>query len=106
MEELGVKSKPVLVSKRMLGRNKISHPEIDVKDYSILLGAGLYNNQYMFKANLEKPNYWHFIGKLEDGKHNAGIIVELAETKENFEVVHITKLRDRSVRRIKERDKN
>ena len=104
LEELGIKSKPVLVSKRMLDRNKQAHKEISEKEYSILLSIGLYNNQYIFKANPEKPNYYHFIGKLEDGKHNAGIIIELAETKENFEVVHITKLRDKSVEQIKKRD--
>ena len=105
LEELGKSNKPVLVSKRMLDRNKSVHPDLDEKDYDEMLGISLYRPNYIFPANPEKPNYFHFIGKIEDGK-NSGVIVELAENKDNYEVVHVQRLRDKSVERIKRRDGN
>lgn len=89
----------------MLDRNKSVHPDLDEKDYDEMLGISLYRPNYIFPANPEKPNYFHFIGKIEDGK-NSGVIVELAENKDNYEVVHVQRLRDKSVERIKRRDGN
>lgn len=103
LEELGVESKPILASKRMLDRNKIAHPDISEAEYDVLLGSSLYNPQYIFPANPDKPDYFHFISTIDDGK-NSGVILELAKNKDNFEVVHIQKLRNKSVARIKKRD--
>jgi len=105
LEELAVESKPILASKRMLDRNKIAHPDISEEEYNTLLGNSLYNPQYIFPANPDKPDYFHFISNIDDGK-NSGVILELAKTKDNFEVVHIQKLRNKSVERIKKRDGN
>ena len=105
LEDLGVKSKPVMVSKRMLTRNLQAHPEIDKKDYDKLLSYGLYNADYIFRANREKPSYFHMIAKLPDGKSNSGLIIELSDNKDNFEIVHVTKLRDRSVRSLTKKNR-
>ena len=103
LEELGKKSKPVLVSKRMLDRNRKTHPDVSEEEYNLLLSSSLYNPNYILPANLEKTDYFHFIANIENNK-NSGVIVELSENKNNYEVVHIQKLRDRSVKRIIKRD--
>ena len=103
LRELNKKDKPVIASKRMLDRNKKVHPDIAEEEYNILLTNGLYTPQYILPANQNKLSYFHFIGNIEDNK-NSGVIGKLSETKENYEIVHIQKLRNKSVNKIRRRD--
>lgn len=103
LRELNKEDKPVVASKRMLDRNKMAHPDINEVEYNVLLINALYTPQYILPANPDKPYYFHFIANIENNK-NSGVIVELSETKENYEIVHIQKLRNKSVERIRKRD--
>ena len=94
--------KKLLSKKSIIDRNISEHKEVKPQDYNRMLGNSLYNPNYVFKANESKP-YFNFITRLE--RDNSGVILEIENTKEYFEIVHIIKLRDKSVRSIIKRDK-
>ena len=105
LAELGKESKPVLVSKRMLDRNRKEHPELSEKEYNFMIAKALYDPDYVFPANPEKTSYYHFISNIGD-KYNSGVILELSDNKENYETVHVHKLRNKSLRMLLKRKKD
>lgn len=105
LAELGKPSKPVLVSRRMLERNKSEHPDLDDEEYSYMIAKALYDPDYVFPANPEKTSYYHFISNLGD-KYHSGVILELSDNKNNYETVHVHKLRNKSVRTLLKKKKD
>ncbi len=47
-----------------------------------------------------KNDYANFAGKLND-KDNSIVLVEMAEEKNKYEIVHLMKIRDRGLTRMK-----
>lgn len=94
----------MLLKKETLERNKNIHSDISDTEYDYLIGNALYNPKFVFPANLDKPDYFHFIASLGENKNSAAI-VELSENKDNYEIVHIQKMRNRGVNRLIKRDK-
>ena len=105
LSELGKESKVVLVTKRMLDRNKKEHPEISEEEYSYLIAKALYEPDYVFPANEEKTSYYHFISNVGDNS-NSAVILELSDEKYAYETVHLHKLRNRSLRTLLKRKKD
>lgn len=105
LAELGKPKKPILVSKRMLDRNKKEHPELSEEEYSYMIAKALYDPDFVFPANPEKTNYYHFISNIGD-KHHSGVVLELSDKKENYETVHLHKLRNKSLRTLLKRKKD
>ena len=54
LEELGVKSKPVLLKKSIIDRNLSQHPEVSKDDYEMLTATALYNADAIIPGNAEK----------------------------------------------------
>ena len=103
LKELGIeKSKKILLKKSIIDRNLSEHKEVKPEDYNRIIKFCLYSPELIFKGNESKP-YFNFITRLE--RDNSGVILEIENTKEYFEIVHIIKLRDKSVRSIIKRDK-
>jgi len=100
LDELGKKSKPVLLKKIIINRNILRHPEVDKNEYNYLLGQALYNNPSYFPGL--KNNYFNFVTKIND-KDNSLVLIEMSETKNNFEIVHLMKINDNNLKRMKKR---
>lgn len=86
----------------MLDRNRREHFELSIDEYDEMLNRALYFPDYVFPANAEKTNYYHFIGDIGD-KHHSAVIVELSDENVYHEVVHIHKLRDKSLKTLLKR---
>lgn len=86
LEELGVKSKPVLLKKTVIDRNLSQHPDVEVKDYEMMIGKALYDADAILPGNAEKP-YYNFIARVS-GDKNSVVLLEVADNKDNFEIVH------------------
>ncbi len=86
LEELGVKSKPVLLKKTVIDRNLSQHPDVEVEDYEMMIGKALYDADAILPGNAEKP-YYNFIARVS-GEKNSVVLLEVADNKDNFEIVH------------------
>jgi hypothetical protein len=94
LDYLRVKSKPVLLKKVIIEKNKTSHPDINEMQSIELIANGLYNANGIFPGNSEKP-YFNFISYL-GGDINAVVLLEIADNKDNFEIVNWYFARKRS----------
>lgn len=103
VEELGVKSKPVLLKKSIIDRNLSQHPEVSKDDYEMLIATALYNADAIIPGNAEKP-YYNFIARVSDKKSSV-VLLEVADNKDNFEIVHLHWAKDKQ-RRTLERKGN
>lgn len=94
LKALGIKqSKRVVFKKDALQANQQRHPEIDPKSYPVLVGLCLYGKgQQILPSNVE--SYLRFKVPFGDSHHNE-MILDIRETKENFEVVHVEQQRRR-----------
>lgn len=94
LKALGIKqSKRVVFKKDALQANQQRHPEIDPKSYPVLVGLCLYTKgQQILPSNVE--SYLRFKVPFGDSHHNE-MILDIRETKENFEVVHVEQQRRR-----------
>ena len=88
LKALGIKqSKKVVFKKDALQANQQRHLEIDPKSYPVLVGLCLYGKgQQILSSNVE--NYLRFKVPFGNNHHNE-MILDIRETKENFEVVHV-----------------
>ena len=83
---IGKKSKPVILKKNIIEKNKTHHKEILVDENNEIIFNGLYNAEIILQTNPQnKENYFDFIAK-RNGK-NDNVVIELAENKDNFEIV-------------------
>lgn len=101
LKELGKESKPVLLKKSIIERNKERHPDIKENEYNKLISKALYEPDYIFPGN--NPKYTNFVSKLND-KNNSTVLLEMGEENKNYEIVHIHKIKDRNLQKMKERD--
>jgi len=101
LEKIGAESKPVLLKKSVIERNLLRHPDVDKKEYDYLLGQALYYNPSYFPGL--KNNYVNFVSKIND-RDNSLVLIEMSETKSNFEIVHLMKINDSNLKRMKKRN--
>jgi hypothetical protein len=94
LKALGIKqNKKVVFKKDALQANQQRHLEIDPKSYPVLVGLCLYGKgQQILSSNVE--NYLRFKVPFGNNHHNE-MILDIRETKENFEVVHVEQQRRR-----------
>ena len=90
----------MLLKKSIIDRNLSRHPEIDKKEYNYLLGQSLYNNPSYFPGL--KNNYINLVAKIND-RDNSLALVEMSELKNCFEIVHLMKINDNNLKRMKKR---
>jgi hypothetical protein len=100
LEALGKKSKPVLLKKSVLDRNQSKHPEIGRDEYDHLLGQALYNDPSHFPGH--RDSYVNLVTQI-DGERNFLVLLEMSERKSSFEIVHMMKINDNNLRRMKKR---
>lgn len=100
LQEIGVKSKPVLLKKSVIARNLERHPDVEMAEYNYLLGQALYNNPSFFPGL--KDAYINLVTQIDIGK-SALVLIEVSDKKDCFEIVHLMKINDRNLRRMKKR---
>ena len=96
LKKLNKLSKPIILKKNIIKKNKNNHPEVDVKEYNDILSKGLYKTDVVFKTN-KNDDYFNFVHY--DDESNAQVLIELSETKDNYEIVNFYKLSDKSLQR-------
>ena len=102
LEELGKENKPVLFKKSVIEKNKKHHPELSEDDYNIIVGQSLYNHDGIFPGHETEPRF-NFVSRTGINK-NALTLVEMAETKDSFEIINLHWIGDRQ-RKQKEKMK-
>lgn len=92
LKALGIKqSKRVVFKKDALQANQQRHPEIDPKSYPVLVGLCLYGkDQQILPSKVD--GYLRFKIPFGNNHHNE-MILDIRETKENFEIVHVEQQR-------------
>lgn len=98
LEEYGLADKPVLLKKVIIDKNRASHPEVKDEYAKEIIGNSLYNPVFIYSANPDKPAYKNFISKIGKNK-NTTVTLEVAETKENYEIVNYHYLDNKGVER-------
>jgi hypothetical protein len=99
LAELGKADKPVLLKKNIIDKNKAAHTDIKESDYAHIIGQPLYSPDLIAPGHSEKP-YFNFVARVGEDK-NTVVLLELSETKANYEIVNVHWLDDRT-RRQKE----
>ena len=94
LEELGKDDKPVLLKKNIIDKNKATHPDVKEGDYAQIIGQSLYNPDMIVPGHKDKP-YFNFVSRVGIDK-NTVVLLELAETKENYEIVNLHWIDDRA----------
>jgi hypothetical protein len=91
-------NKKVIFKRTTIDRNREKHPDLIKDDYDISLQKSLYdkNKKIVLPPRNDKPNYYNLIGK-SDNKHYTGVVLDTDPLKKYFEVVHVQKLRKKSV---------
>lgn len=94
LNKLEKTNKPVLLKKNIIEKNKEHHPDLEIDNYNDILNKGLYNADVVFKTK-EKDDYYNFVHY--DKKYHQQVLIELSETKENYEVVNFYLLDDKKL---------
>lgn len=95
LDKLGKKSKPIFLKKNIIEKNKAHHPELTIEEYNEILSDGLYKTDVIFKTN-SNDEYFNFVHYTEGS--NSQVLIELSETKDNYEIVNFYRLRDKSLK--------
>ena len=83
---IGKKSKPVLLKKNILEKNRDHHKELSADDSRKILEAALYHSEVIGQSQPNKrPNYWVAV-KLNSEK-NAVAVLDMEGTKNSHEIV-------------------
>jgi hypothetical protein len=94
LRENGLPDKPVLLKSNIIEKNELAHPDVAHSEYKEIIGAALYRPERVLKANAEKP-YLNFISRTGENK-SAIALLDVTETKDNFEIVNLHWARDES----------
>ena len=99
LQALGKKDKPVLLKSNIIEKNLNSHPEVDIDDFKQIIGQSLYRPDTIATgANPKYPSYVNFISRIGQGKSSV-VLLELEETKDNYEIVNMHWLHNNGVAR-------
>jgi hypothetical protein len=104
LAELGKEDKPVKFKKETIARNKIEHPEVPDDEYNEILGNALYNSPLKFRGknyeNGQANEYINFVSINTVKGKNALTLLELADAKDAYEIVHLFKLSDKKLQKM------
>ena len=100
LEELGKEDKPVLLKKSVIDRNLSKHPDVGKSEYDFLIGQALYNNPTFFPGH--KDDYMNLVTQTGDSS-NSLVLIEMTDNKENYEIVHLMKINDKNLKRMKKK---
>jgi hypothetical protein len=102
IEKLEKENKKVLLKRNVIERNLNQHPEIDKSEYDKLIKTALYNPDLIIADNNpSKPDYHHFIKSLDND--NSVVLIELSSKKNNHEIVHILKMRNKNIKKLQQK---
>ncbi len=101
LKKLGKSDKPVLLKHDIIEKNRREHPDLSEADYKYIIGKSLYDHDSVLPANKNKRSYFNFISRIGENK-NTVVLLEMSETKNNYEIVNLHFLKDRQ-RRQKEK---
>jgi hypothetical protein len=101
LEKYNKESKPVLLKKVVIDRNRERHPDISEAETAKLIEDTLYNSDEIIPTTSTNynNNYYHFIkyGDILDEL----TLIELSDQKSVYEIVHFFKLDRKKLERIR-----
>ena len=95
---LGKEDKPVLLKKVIIDRNLLFHPDVQRSEYNFLIGQALYNYPTFFPGH--KDDYMNLVCKIDD-KYNSLVLVQMSESKDNYEIIHFFRINDKKLDKMK-----
>lgn len=101
-------NKPVLLKKNIIDRNQIKHYDLSQEDGVAIIGKALYSPAEIFRGNRSK-SYYTFVKPMrlspKDGKtvDNGLVLLDVSETKDNFEIVHWHWIREKDLEKLKKK---
>lgn len=103
LDDLGREDKPVLLKKEIIERNLHEHPEVPQEEYGEIIKGALYDGDLRFKGKSERHNqdYMNFVKTIPHS--NSLVLLQLAEYKDNYEIVHLFKVGDRNLKRLQKK---
>ena len=105
LKKQGLEDKPILLKKNIIERNFYDrHKDIDKEKAIKILGNALYKTDDIFYGREYRPNYYNFIHYADDGRNDL-VLVEIEDTKENYEIVHFYRLNKRGLSKLKNQTK-
>ena len=105
LEEYDLEDKPIFLKKNIIERNFYDrHKDIDKEKAIKILGNALYKTDDIFYGREDRPNYYNFIHYADDGRNDL-VLVEIEDTKENYEIVHFYRLNKRGLSKLKNQTK-
>lgn len=109
LEKIGVdKNKSVLLKASTIQRNLQAHGEVSIDNAEEIISGALYNPTDVFLGNDEKP-YYTFAKTMRISQKNGDeiyglVLLDVEESKSNFEVVHWHWVRARSFETLKKKN--
>jgi hypothetical protein len=104
LAELGKEDKPVKFKKETSARNRQKHPDIPDDEYNEIIGQSLYNSGLKFKGKNyrgESANeHMNFVSIGTIKGKSALTLLELADAKDAYEIVHLFKLSDKKLQKM------
>lgn len=95
LEKIGKAQKPLILKKNIIEKNKLNHGEINIEDYNKILYDGIQNVDVVLKTS-KSDDYFNFIHL--DEKLNTQVLIELSESKRQYEIVNFYKISKKSLR--------
>ena len=92
LNKLNKSTKPVILKKDIIEKNKNHHPDVNIEDYNQILEEGIYRADIVFKTK-QNDDYYNFVHY--DDKYHPQVLVELSETKNNYEIVNFYRIDDK-----------
>jgi len=96
LEKIGAESKPVLLKKSIIEKNKKHHPDVSQEEYEKIIGTALYNPEKVLRANIEKP-YYNFIIRVREDKSSI-VLLDMSDKNNNFEIINCHYIKERQLR--------
>ncbi|WP_300716744.1 hypothetical protein, partial [uncultured Brachyspira sp.] len=105
LKEYEFKDKPILLKANIINRNfNEKHKEVNKEKAIKILGNALYKTDEIFYGREDRPNYYNLIHYTDDG-HSDLVLVEIEDTKENYEIVHFYSMNKRGQRKLEKQMK-
>lgn len=101
LDNLDLPSKPLILKKNIIEKNKWNHPELNSKQSFEIINSAIGNPIKILQSKpLNKPNYYSFIGKTD--KNNL-VNIELNFNKDNYEIIGWHYIKDSNLEKLEKR---
>ena len=90
-----------MLKKQVIDTNLRNHPEVKREDYNRIIGEALYDGDLRFrgKSGQHRRDYINFVKTIPHS--NSLVLLQIADYKDNYEIIHLWTLADTSLARLR-----